>query len=780
MIVILAEKPQVAASIAASLKEVTLSNGEILETKHLSIPKYERLIKEARKDGYFKGTRHLITYAYGHLFTLKEPDQIDASLKSWKMNLLPFHFEDIPLKMVAGRTFSNNKKQFDTIKKMFNNPSTTKIFVATDAGREGEHIFRTIYHQTKCKKSFDRMWLKDMTEEGITKAYKKAKRGQEYNGLAEAAKCRAEADYLVGLNLTRGMTIKFGGFKNVLSIGRVQTPTLAILVKREAEITNFVPEDYFTLKATFAHLNGDYEGIWHKGKQDRFATKADGDLVLQRVANKHGVLTKVVVKDEKERNPLPFDLTELQRTMNKSRGFSASKTLEIAQKLYDEHKLITYPRTSSRYLSTGTGKTVGTVLRNLASSFGSIVNEAIEQKYSFSKYMINDAKTSDHEAIIPTLKAPNLGKLDPNEMAVYETIVKRFVSAFYPICIWEQVTAETTVEGELFKSSGKSLKQVGWRKVEGIPKAKILPELREKDAVDGKSYELEAKKTQPPKRMTDADLLSAMENAGRFVEEEELKEMLKEGGIGTPATRSNIIDELVRRGYVRREKNILVPTEEKGIPLISILPVETLKSPEMTALWERKLSEIEKGISSRQVFMQEMKQSIQEMIQDIQNKQGEKLSAPTPARSRTQSPTKKYKTGSVYQAINTPAGFGSGETNSRGESLGKVSAEESVTKSGATGKENKMICACPSCGGEIRSNSKAYSCSNWKNGCKVTIWKNSMEKLGKKSITQTEAKQLLAKGKTTKKVKLHSTAKAKDYEAFLTLDSNYRVGQAFN
>ena len=718
--VILAEKPNVARDIAAALKEVRLKNGEILETKHIDNPKYEPLIREARKEGYFQGTKHIITYAQGHLFTLKEPNELDPALKKWEMGTLPFHFTDIPLRFID----AGSRKQFEVIKKLFNNPNVDKIIVATDADREGEHIFRTIYKQTGSRKPFWRMWIKDATERGILEAYRNMKPGHLYDGLADAAKCRAEADYLVGMNLTRAATLQFGGYKNVLSVGRVQTPTLAILVNREKEIQNFVPKDYWVLKAVFGHKNGDFEAQWFRGDEDRFWDKAAGDAVLAKVRGQNGVLAEVKTKQEREGNPSLFNLTDLQKVAGKATGLSPAKILDIAQALYDEHKLITYPRSSSRHIASGTGATARERLENLKAFFPDIIEKPLRQGWNMNKSFIDDAKTASHEAIIPTFKKPDFSKLSQEERTVYEIIVKRFVAAFYPPCVWEHTTAVVEVAGETFKATGKALKQAGWREVEGIPNTNVLPALAEQDPVEGKAYDLEAKKTQPPKRILETEMPAVMENAGKFIEDDELRDVLKGAGIGTEATRGTIIAELIKRGYVKVEKKYLVPTE-KGMGLIDTLPVALLKSPEMTARWEQKLADIEEGKLSRKQFMAEMKEAITEMVEQVRR------------------------------------------------TSGKVAA------SGKAAPGKKVICACPKCGGDIVENERAYSCSGWKNGCKVTIWKNAMERYGKKKITATEAKQLLTKGRTAKKVKLHSPTKGKDYEAYLVMDDTGRIVQAF-
>ncbi|WP_025025884.1 DNA topoisomerase [Caldalkalibacillus mannanilyticus] len=751
MIVILAEKPNVAEMIAASLKEIRLSNGEILESKHLDQPKYQKLIKEARKEGYFRGTKHIVTYAYGHLLTLKEPDEIDRNLAKWQMDTLPFHFNEIPIKVNYGPR-GISKKQLDIIKKLLNDRSITKIFVATDPDREGENIFRLIYQYTKCIKPFERLWIKDWNEYGIIEAYKNRKHGQDYHGLADAARCRQEADYLVGMNLTRAMTLKYGGFKNVLSIGRVQTPTLAILVNREKEIQHFIPEDFWTIKAVFQHPHGKYEGGWFKGKEDRFTEKEKGEAVLQQLKGKDGILTEVKVKEERERNPLLFNLTGLQKAAGKVTGLSPAKVLEVAQKLYDEYKLITYPRSSSNYIATGTGKSLRKRLEVLATAFPHYTDKALQNNWNMQAYFINDSKTTSHEAIIPTLRSPQLAKLSKQELAVYEVIVKRFVSSFYPVCIWEQTTATTSVGSETFKSSGKTLKQAGWREIEGIPKSNVLPSIQVHDAVKAIKFNLEEKKTQPPKRILEEDMPSIMDNAGKFINDEELREQLKGTGIGTEATRSSIIEELVKRGYVRREKKYLVPTEEKGMALFKVLPVEILKSAEMTAVWEQKLADVEAGKITRAQFMEEMKTAISQMVNEVKSSEGSKLS----------SVTSTYTKRDVKAGNKPPSNKGT------------------TTRTPKSPTEKNTLCVCPSCGKQVLELEKSFSCTGWKEGCKVTIWKNAMERFGKKKITKTEAKQLLTKQKTTKKIKLHSPTKNKDYEAYLILDQDYRVKQSFD
>lgn len=722
MKVILCEKPDQAASVAAALQEVRLANGEILKTEHLSLPRYERFIKEARKEGYFRGANHLVTYAYGHLFELKEPQEIDPKLAKWSMDTLPFIFPQIPLKGISGPK-GMAKRQFGVIKKLFTDPSVEGIIVSTDAGREGEHIFRTIYQMSGSRKPFERMWLKDMTEEGILEAYQGRQPGSKYDAYAAAALCRAEADYLVGMNLSRAMTLQFGGFKNVISIGRVQTPTLAILVNREREIQRFVPEDYFTVKTTLQHPKGTYEATWFQGNQERFSSMTEAQALVQKVQGQPGTLTQVDVKEEQESNPLLFNLTELAKVMGRVKGFTPSKTLQIAQALYDQHKLITYPRSSSRYVATGTGKQARTILQNLATTFPQIVTPALQQGWRMAPWMVNDAKTSDHEAIIPTRKVPDLKKLNGDERAMYEVIVKRFVASFYQKAVWTTMKTVTTVAGETFKANGKSLKEPGWRSVEGIPNTTILPALVLHDAVTTRQAEAEKKQTQPPKRILESDLPDIMDTAGRLIEDDTLKEVLKGKGLGTEATRAKIIEELIRREYVRREKKALVPTE-KGMQVLDILPVEPLAKPEMTAEWEQKLAEVEAGQLDRPAFMRAIEQALTEWVHTIQ-----------------QAPAQKIQHGS-------------------------------------SSTSQEVLCQCPACGGEIVENAKAYGCKNWMQGCKETIWKNQLKGLGKPTITKTQAKQLFEKKKTTKKVKLRSKA-GKEFEAYLTYQGQGKIELKF-
>ena len=617
MRLILAEKPNVAASIAAMLGEITLSTGEVLQTAHLTNAKYERLIKEARKNGYFESQNYIITYAYGHLFTLKEPQEMDPNLSKWKWDTLPFSFQQNHIKAIDSPT---NKQQISVLKKLFHDKRVTDVVVATDAGREGELIFRLIYQELKSQLPFSRMWIKDQTETGLRTAYQQMKPGMNYNGLADAARCRQEADWLVGMNLSRAMSLKYGGFQNVLSIGRVQTPTLAMLVNRELEIQQFNPDTFYTLKATFIHANGNYEAQWFHGKKDQFKSKSEGEKIKKIIEQKSGVLQEATRKEEKEKNPLLYDLSELQRVMSKSHGYSASQTLDIAQSLYDDHKLITYPRTSSQYISTGTGKAVRDVLTYLKPVYSSWVQNA----GSFASFIIDDSKTSDHEAIIPTQKTPQLKRLTPQELAVYEAVVKRFIAAFYPICIWEQTQTITLIEGHTFKANGKMLKQAGWRTIEGIPSAVLLPFMNTGDHVTTQATKFEQKKTQPPKRLDDGDIIRAMETAGKLIDNDQLKLLIKEAGIGTPATRAAIIEELIKRGYVKREKKHIVPTE-KGISLIQCIPVKELTSPELTAKWEQDLLMMEKGLMDRTNFMNQLCRTIEQMVATIKGVTKQKI-----------------------------------------------------------------------------------------------------------------------------------------------------------
>lgn len=562
-----------------------------------------RVLKCSQKgDGFLYNDSYIVSWAIGHLVTLQEPAEYDMRYKRWSMDTLPIIPDKMQLKVLP-----RTKNQFNLLKKLMKDKEVSSLICATDSGREGELIFRYIYQMAACEKPFQRLWISSMTDEAIQEGFSRLKSGSEYDFLYESARCRSEADWLVGINGSRAFTIQYN---NLLSIGRVQTPTLAILVSRQKEIDSFVPQEYWEVLCNF----GSYEGIWYQKavSQTKLFKKEEALAIANKVKKKIGQVQSVSKELKRQLFPQLYDLTELQRDANRRYGFSAQKTLKTAQQLYESRKLITYPRTDSRYLTNDLVTTLPGLVQNLNQEpYSEFVKPLLSQaKLPTSKRLVDDSKVSDHHAIIPT-KTKRRASLPPDEEKVYDLIVRRFLSVFYPPYEYEETQIHTEVEKETFYTKGIVQKSLGWKSLyqaepqeQGKKKEEgnqPLPELEQGQTVTAENAKVVSKKTQPPKPYTEATLLSAMENAGRFVEDEELKEQLKNGGLGTPATRAAIIERLLQVAYVSRKGKALIPTE-KGRSLIEVVP-EELKSPETTGKWERALGSIAEGKMKPERFM---------------------------------------------------------------------------------------------------------------------------------------------------------------------------------
>lgn len=522
-----------------------------------------------------------------------------------------------------------------------------------------------------------------MTAQAIKDGFNNLKDGREYDNLYYSAKCRSEADWLVGINASRAFTIKYNA---LLSIGRVQTPTLAIIVARQKEIDNFVVSEYWEVQADF----GEYKGQWFEIKKDGDKTVEETKLIDKNRANeiakkvKGQVATVKSIECEEKKNPPPllYDLTELQRECNRKYGFSAQQTLSIVQELYEKRKMVTYPRTDSRYLSDDMIPRLKIIASKLMATneyneFASYVYNL--PKLPITKRIVDNSKVSDHHAIIPTEGRANVSSLSANERKVYDLIARRFLQVFYPYYVYNTTKIVTNCQDENFVTRGTTVVCKGWTalnvKTEKEKKTEeILPDVSENDTLTTVGAKVSAKKTKPPQLYNEASLLSAMENAGRFVEDESLKEQLKESGLGTPATRASIIERLIKVGYIQRKGKSLIPTE-KGIKLIEIVPKE-LKSPETTGKWEKGLTSISKGKMDTEKFMGSIKRYVNYIVDVAKN-----------------------DVCRVIFAAERPRG-----KKTRAQILG----------------------VCPNCKGHILENSKGYFCSNWKQGCKFTIWKNAL------------------------------------------------------
>ncbi len=575
MICVLAEKPSVARDIARVLGANTPGKGCL------------------------KGGGYVVTWAVGHLVTQVNPEEIDARWKTWRQDTLPMLPEDIPLKVIA-----QSRDQFQCVKTILNAPQVDSVICATDAGREGELIFRRIYQMAGCRKPFRRLWISSMTEEAIQEGFANLRDGADYDGLYASALCRSDADWLVGMNGSRAFTLRYD---SLLSVGRVQTPTLSILVKRALEIRNFVPENYWEVQADF----GGYRGTWiDKDSKTRIPDEKTAKEIVSAVTGREGEVLEVSTERKRVPPPLLYDLTTLQREANARYGFTAQKTLNLAQALYEKHKLLTYPRTDSRYLSHDMRPKVQGILKGMPEPLRALVlspDKAVDP----GKRVYDDAKLTDHHAIIPTGRRP--GTLTADEQKLYEMVARQLIAAFYPDMEYDAMSAVTGVGEHKFLSRGRAVIAQGWQAANPLLRSKpkkgeeeqALPQLQKGQRVPVKSAKAVAKKTTPPSPYTENTLLAAMENAGKFVENEELRRQMKERGLGTPATRAAIIERLIAVDYVRREKKALIPTD-KGIRLIAVAP-EQLSSPETTGRWEKGLSDIAAGKMDPNRFMQSIR-----------------------------------------------------------------------------------------------------------------------------------------------------------------------------
>ena len=655
-----------------------------------------RVLKCGKKgEGFLFSDEYIISWAVGHLVTLCDPEDYDKELKKWRMESLPIIPSNIKTKVIK-----DTKKQFNVLKKLMNYKEVSEIVCATDSGREGELIFRYIYNLVKCKKSFKRLWISSMTDSAIKDGFANLKDGSEYDNLYLSAKCRSEADWLVGINASRAFTLKYDA---LLSIGRVQTPTLAILAERQKEINEFVPKTYWEVNAIF----DGYKSVWIDLKENdsKIFDKEKAFSIAGEVNGKQGVVTSVENKENKQPPPFLYDLTELQRECNRKYSFSAKQTLSIAQDLYEKRKLITYPRTDSRYLSDDMIPKIKSILSKINSveqykEFSGYIVSL--EKLPLGKRIIDNSKITDHHAIIPTDTKINVMALSDAEFKVFDLIVRRFLAVFYPHYIYNTTKIITTVDLHNFITRGTTIIQEGWTvlNIQGKNDKKeedTLPNVKKGDTVMNEGSEAVEKQTVPPKMYNEATLLSAMENAGKFVDDESLKEQLKEGGLGTPATRAAIIERLLQVGYIQRKGKTLVPTE-KGMKLIEVVPPE-LKSPETTGKWEKGLSSISKGRMGDERFMGSIKRYVNYLVEQ----------------SKTST-----------KSVDFPK-------------------DERNLKKGV--KRIPVLGKCPKCeNGEILENSRSFYCTNWKRGCKFSLWKNCIESYGK-TITVNDAKVLIKERK---------------------------------
>ena len=632
------------------------------------------------------GKDYVVTWALGHLVTLKEPQELDERYTRWKKEDLPI----LPARMET-KVIKKTRSQFLAVKKLMNDKETGDIICATDSGREGELIFRYIYEQAGCRKPVRRLWISSMTDEAIRAGFDSLRPSSDYDALYASARCRADADWLIGMNATRAYTIRYGV---LLSIGRVQTPTLSMLVRRRREIDAFVPQVYYLVNADF----GDYKGVYIDAKgEKKIATEEDAQAIAARVRGQQASVLEATREHKSLPPPLLYDLTTLQREANAQFGFTAKKTLETAQKLYEQHKLLTYPRTDSRYLS---HDMLGKVQSTLAAYDGALQplgEKALEYGVRMSKRIFDDAKLTDHHAIIPTgKKAANLS-LTADERRLYELVAKRLAAVFYPNYEYDALRVVTACGQDRFLSTGQTVTQEGWKAVYAGEQAsgsrrggkkkedeQPLPDLHPDDERVCRDAKVTQDQTKPPKEYNDASILLDMEHAGRQIEDEELREQMKDCALGTPATRAAIIERLISVGYVSRKGKNLTATE-KGIHLIEAVPPE-IASPETTGRWERALAEIARGSDGEQRFREGIARLAAFLVQNASG-------APDVA----------------------------------------FAPEE---RRGRTKRVPTLGVACPLCGkGKVAENSKGFYCTRFRDGCKFTIWKNELVRAGGPELT---------------------------------------------
>ncbi|MFZ5899511.1 MAG: DNA topoisomerase 3 [Bacillota bacterium] len=585
-------------------------------------------------NGYAAGDDYIVTWALGHLLSLAEPEHYNPELKKWKMDLLPI----IPatFKLCPSQD-KEQLQQLRIIKNLMQRSDVGEVINACDAGREGELIFRWVYAWAGCRKPVRRLWLSETTPLAVRKAFEAMRPAAEYDFLAAAAQLRAEADWLVGMNASCAISI---AQRAQLRVGRVQTPTLALVVAREQEIRSFIPRDYYELWAAFRTAAGEvYRGRWFSSEADSFEARDQAESIARQIDGAEGIVTDVERRDKSEPPPLLYNLTDLQKDANRLYGLAAEDTLAAAQVLYETHKLLTYPRTESRHLTESLATTLGERLCALGTvpEFAHLVKRI--GSWELPRRFVDDTRVGEHHALIPTGVPVDMGRLDRHEALVFDLVARRFLAAFFPDGRFRDTVVLTAVGTHTFISKGREELERGWRVVyedrsedrwdggapvddsetDTAPSPGALPVLVRGQEVTVTGAETVHKRTRPPSRYTEGTLLAAMENAGRFVDDAGLRRTLKAvGGIGTVATRAAIIAKLIQVGYLVRRGKYLLPTP-KGEALIALLP-ELLRSPELTARWEESLAEIEAGRGSPKRFMSDIEREVAAIV-DMAKKQ---------------------------------------------------------------------------------------------------------------------------------------------------------------
>ena len=686
MIVCIAEKPSVAKDIARILGATSAHNG------------------------YMEGNGYQVTWTFGHLCTLKEPNDYTDLWKHWSLSALPMIPPRFGIKLIDD---DGIKRQFAVIEKLMQ--SADSIVNCGDAGQEGELIQRWVMQKAGAKCPVKRLWISSMTDEAIREGFSQLKDQSEYQPLYIAGLSRAIGDWLLGMNATRLYTLKYGQNRQVLSIGRVQTPTLALIVNRQKEIDSFEPEPYWVLATV-------YRDTTFTATKGKFTTKEEGEAAFSTIADKPFTVTAVQKKNGTEAPPRLFDLTSLQVECNRKFSYSAETTLKIIQGLY-ERKLTTYPRVDTQYLSDDIYPKCPSILSGISKQYGPLMQPLMGKKLTKSKRVFDTSKVTDHHAIIPTgVPATSLTDLERN---VYDLIARRFIAVFYPDCKFSTTTVLGNVEDIEFKVSGKEILSPGWRAVYAQPTSQTAtptPNTTSEDDDHNKGDEertlptfvkgesgphtptLSEKWTTPPKYYTEATLLRAMETAGKFVEDETLRAALKENGIGRPSSRAGIIETLFKRHYIRRERKNLVATAT-GIELIDIIHEELLKSCELTGIWEKRLRDIEHKKDDAANFINGLKQQVTEIVNDVlRDNTNRRVTILTDEDLKKKKKTTKKKT-----------------TTAKADNK-KADAPQPTPPDSTSADDSIIGTTCPICGnGTIIKGKTAYGCSNWRNGCTYRV-----------------------------------------------------------
>ena len=685
MKLVIAEKPSVARDIASVLGATQ------------------------KRNGYLEGNGYQVTWCIGHLVQLANPEEYDETLRRWKMDTLPIMPDQFRYEIVA-----STKSQFQIVQQLISR--SEEIICATDAGREGQLIFEYVLRLSKPPENcvIRRLWISSMTDDAIRDGFASLKDNGQYQRLYQSAKCRSEADWLVGINFTRLFTIRYG---TKLTVGRVQTPTLALIVERQQAIDNFQAAPYYQLQGHF----GSIRALWHRGNVNRLEQKEDAVKLQKELTGMDGTVTKLDTSRKNEDRPLLFDLTELQREANRRFGYTAQETLSIAQSLYEKHKFITYPRTDSRYLTTDMKPQIPQLLKKIASVYPEsvpFIQQIAAKKLLLDKRIINDAKVSDHHAIIVT---NNIHQYQPQKLTLRENnvlklIMIRMIVALSGKKVFDETKLEITLDNQkdIFKATGRIIIDEGWTLVERTLSAKpaaaqdeaktdekdekeddqqILTGIALNQRVHLDKIDIQEKKTTPPKPYTEATLLTAMEKASREIDDKSLKESMKGKGLGTPATRAGIIEKLITVGYVERRKKNLHPTQQ-GIMFIQLVP-ESIRQVEMTAQWELQLQEICDGKGNPEQFMKEIRQYVTQTVAE----------------------------------------------NSSMEQVQAVSRK---------GTLRRVVGKCPKCGQNVIESDKSFYCDGFRmeHKCNFSLWKNNkyLEARGV-TLTADMAEQLLSTGK---------------------------------